>query len=209
MPVAECVRAGHAAVHEIAQQLFAEKPVHQRRQELSTRFSEQGHGQLVEGQHVELKEHTPLFHRVEPFHPPRELLRRDDDGERAERLVLLERVDFSDEGVFEIGMEWAGDDREHDKIRLAENSKNDKGERLKIRSGSCPRIAQRSWAFRRQGPADPAVRPALHLGAHAVPPARLQWKRTAGGGKWDAGGAEEPTEQSSGLRRRKALSTSG
>src|SRR3989454_2019744 len=41
-------------------------------------------------------------------------------------------------------------------------------------SGSCPRIAQRSWAFRRRSPADPAVRPALHLGAHAVSPARLQ-----------------------------------
>src|SRR5213593_4358339 len=41
-----------------------------------------------------------------------------------------------------------------------------------IQSGSCPRIAQRSWAFRRRGPADPAVRPALHLGAHAVSPAQ-------------------------------------
>src|SRR2546425_4461647 len=41
-------------------------------------------------------------------------------------------------------------------------------------SGSCPRIAQRSWAFRRRSPADPAVRPALHLGTHAVSPARLQ-----------------------------------
>src|SRR5881296_4199855 len=41
-------------------------------------------------------------------------------------------------------------------------------------NGSCHRIAQRSWAFRRRGPADPAVRPALHLGAHAVSPARLQ-----------------------------------
>src|SRR5437899_9842677 len=40
-------------------------------------------------------------------------------------------------------------------------------------SGSCPRIAQRSWAFRRRSPADPAVRPALHLGAHAVSPARI------------------------------------
>src|SRR5205823_15121645 len=44
-------------------------------------------------------------------------------------------------------------------------------------SGSCPRIAQRSWAFRRRSPADPAVRPALHLGAHAVPPARLRRHR--------------------------------
>ena len=41
-------------------------------------------------------------------------------------------------------------------------------------SGSCPRIAQRIWAFRRRGPAEPAVRPALLLGAHAVSPARLQ-----------------------------------
>src|SRR5205823_6983658 len=41
-------------------------------------------------------------------------------------------------------------------------------------SGSCPRTAQRSWAFRRRSPADPAVRPALHLGAHAGSPARLQ-----------------------------------
>ena len=40
-------------------------------------------------------------------------------------------------------------------------------------SGSCPRIAQRSWAFRRRGSADPAVRPALHLGTHAVSPAQL------------------------------------
>src|SRR5437899_12420423 len=38
--------------------------------------------------------------------------------------------------------------------------------------GSCPRIAQRSWAFCRRSPADPAVRPALRLGAHAVSPAR-------------------------------------
>src|SRR3989442_886870 len=42
---------------------------------------------------------------------------------------------------------------------------------LLVSGGSCPRIAQRSWAFRRRGPADPAVRPALHLGAHAVSPA--------------------------------------
>src|SRR5437016_12439511 len=43
-------------------------------------------------------------------------------------------------------------------------------------SGSWPRIAQRSWAFRRRGPADPAVRPALHLGAHAVsPPISFSW----------------------------------
>src|SRR5207244_9636583 len=41
-----------------------------------------------------------------------------------------------------------------------------------LKSGSCPRIAQCSWAFRRRGPADPAVRPALHPGAHAVSPAR-------------------------------------
>src|SRR2546428_270659 len=41
-------------------------------------------------------------------------------------------------------------------------------------SGSCPCIAERSWAFRSRGPADPAVRPALHLGAHAVSPARVQ-----------------------------------
>src|SRR2546422_2531808 len=51
-------------------------------------------------------------------------------------------------------------------------------------SGSCLRIAQRSWAFRRRSPADPAVRPALgtrcipgatgNPGAHAVSPARLQ-----------------------------------
>src|SRR3989442_701394 len=40
-----------------------------------------------------------------------------------------------------------------------------------LKGGSCPRIAQRSWAIRRRGPADPAVRPGLHLGAHAVPPA--------------------------------------
>src|SRR5947209_5296118 len=40
-------------------------------------------------------------------------------------------------------------------------------------SGSCLRIAQRSWAFRRRSPADPAVRPALHLGAHAVSPVYL------------------------------------
>src|SRR5207249_8796268 len=47
------------------------------------------------------------------------------------------------------------------------------GEATRHQSGSCPRIAQRSWAFRRRGPADPAVRPALQLGAHAVSPAQL------------------------------------
>src|SRR2546427_749400 len=31
----------------------------------------------------------------------------------------------------------------------------------------------------------------------------------AGGGEWDPGGAEWPTAESSGLRRRKAMSTSG
>src|SRR5207247_11220178 len=42
------------------------------------------------------------------------------------------------------------------------------GEATRHQSGSCPRIAQRSWAFRRRGPADPAVLPALHLVALAV-----------------------------------------
>src|SRR3989442_6383557 len=36
-------------------------------------------------------------------------------------------------------------------------------------------------------------------------PNRYCW----GGAAWDPGGAEEPTAESSGLRRRKALSTSG
>src|SRR6058998_3587861 len=56
---------------------------------------------------------------------------------------------------------------------LSPSSPAEPGTRCSL-SGSCPRIAQRSWAFRRRGPADPAVRPALHLGAHAVSPARLQ-----------------------------------
>src|SRR5437899_5934314 len=56
---------------------------------------------------------------------------------------------------------------------LSPSSPAEPGTRCPL-SGSCPRIAQRSWAFRRRGPADPAVRPALHLGAHAVSPARLQ-----------------------------------
>src|SRR3989454_3644236 len=56
---------------------------------------------------------------------------------------------------------------------LSPSSPAEPGTRCSL-SGSCPRIAQRSWAFRRRGPADPAARPALHLGAHAVSPARLQ-----------------------------------
>src|SRR2546425_5597649 len=53
---------------------------------------------------------------------------------------------------------------------LSASSPAEPGTRCSL-SGSCPRIAQRSWAFRRRGPADSAVRPALHLGAHAGSPA--------------------------------------
>src|SRR6266849_6154687 len=56
---------------------------------------------------------------------------------------------------------------------LSASSPAEPGTRCSL-SGSCPRIAHRSWAFRRRGPADSAVRPALHLGAHAVSPARLR-----------------------------------
>src|SRR3989442_811053 len=59
------------------------------------------------------------------------------------------------------------------RIKVGVLSPSHRGTRCSL-SGSCPRIAQRSWAFRRRGPADSAVRPALHLGAHAVSPARLQ-----------------------------------
>jgi len=75
---------------------------------------------------VALKERAPLLHGQEPFHAPRELVRRDDDGERAERIVLFQRVDFSDESVFEIGMERTGDDREHDGSSLTENREGHK-----------------------------------------------------------------------------------
>ena len=78
---------------------------------------------------MDLKERTLLFHREKPFHAPRELLRRDDDGERAERIIPLERVDFRNEGVFKIGAELTGDDREHDRIRLAELSERNKNGR--------------------------------------------------------------------------------
>src|SRR2546427_7298251 len=54
-------------------------------------------------------------------------------------------------------------------------------------SGSCPRIAQRSWAFRRRSPADPAVRPTLYLGAHAVSPAQLQRVETPVAARDDSG----------------------
>src|SRR5207245_1908671 len=56
---------------------------------------------------------------------------------------------------------------------LDENSFRDT---ILVTPGSCPPIAQRSWAFRRRGPADPAVRPALLLGAHAVSPANSSWR---------------------------------
>src|SRR5205807_5653588 len=62
-----------------------------------------------------------------------------------------------------------------------------------IKSGSCPRIAQRSWAFRRRSPADPAVRPALHLGAHAVSPADLF--DGAGGEGWRRAGRPDELER--------------
>src|SRR3989442_9680899 len=55
--------------------------------------------------------------------------------------------------------------------RGADGEEAKEGQGDGVMSGSCPRIAQCSWAFRRRGPADPAVRPALHLGAHAVSPA--------------------------------------
>ena len=75
---------------------------------------------MVEGQNMDLKERAPLFDGQEPIHAPRELVRRDDDGDRAERIIPLERVDFRNEGVFKIGVERAGDDREHDRRSLAE-----------------------------------------------------------------------------------------
>src|SRR2546427_3070582 len=66
-----------------------------------------------------------------------------------------------------------GGDSDDDTGPVASHPDVRRGTRCSL-SGSCPRIAQRSWAFRRRSPADPAVRPALHLGTHAVSPARLQ-----------------------------------
>src|SRR2546422_1267525 len=66
-----------------------------------------------------------------------------------------------------------GGDSDDDTGPVASHPDVRRGTRCSL-SGSCPRIAQRSWAFRRRSPADPAVRPAVHLGTHAVSPARLQ-----------------------------------
>src|SRR5438309_2215593 len=64
----------------------------------------------------------------------------------------------------------------------------------KLKSGSCRRIAPCSWAFRRCSPADPAVRPSLHLGAHAAPPAVIR---------------PEPVEGRSATRKRTRLGAAG
>src|SRR2546422_386255 len=63
---------------------------------------------------------------------------------------------------------------------------------------------QKRGAFLRRKPASPLKsppHPALSLRGRGI--------IRAGGAAWDPGGAEEPTAESAGLRRRKALSTSG
>ena len=56
--------------------------------------------------------------------------------------------------------------------------------------------------------------PAQHSASLALQPVRIHYNtlpkvKKAGGAAWDPGGAEGPTAESAGLRRRKALSTSG
>ena len=68
---------------------------------------------------MNVEEREALLHGQQPLHTPGELLRGDDDRQRRERIVLLQGPDLRNEGGFEIGMERAGDDIEHDAVSLS------------------------------------------------------------------------------------------
>ena len=112
-PVAEHIDTGNRAVHEGTQELLSEGRVHGMRHGFRSHVGDDLDGQLMERQHVHIQQCQAFFDGEQPFHPTRELMGGNENGEWPEGIITLRAPDFVRQSAFEVGMEGRGDDSWH------------------------------------------------------------------------------------------------
>jgi len=76
-------------------------------------FFQQPNGELMKSQDMDIEQRQAMLDAEEPFEAAAQGAGRNDDGKRRQWIGCPELLNFTDESLFEVGMEGTGDDPKH------------------------------------------------------------------------------------------------